>query len=133
MKTGNDPIADLLTRIRNGGMAKKRFVEVSSSKIKKKIVDLFLNEGFIQHYLLKETPLPGVIRIYLKYTQKRGSIIRGLKRISTPGRSLYVSSNRIPKIFGGMGEVIVSTSRGVLTGKRAKEQGVGGKLLCSVW
>lgn len=127
-----DPIADLLTRIRNGGMAQLRYVEVPLSKLKLEIVKVLKEQGFVDGFLVKEAP-QGKIRIYLKYGAKRRHIIQGLERISRQSCRRYGAHDQIPKIFGGMGIAVVSTSRGVMIGTDAYKQKVGGELLCKVW
>lgn len=130
----SDPIADLLTIIRNGGLAKRRFVDVDWSKIKQNIVEILKQEGFIEDYLLKkESPQRGKLRVFLKYRPDRVHIIKGLKRISKPGLRRYVAHLEIPYFFGGYGVSIISTSKGLMVGRQAIEQKVGGELLCAVW
>lgn len=130
----SDPIADFLTRIRNGGRAKRRFVDASWSKMKESISEILKEQGFIESYLIKhETPQRGTIRIFLKYDQNRSPIIRGLRRISKPGLRRYINSTDIPYFYGGLGLSIVSTSQGVLPGIEASRRKIGGELLCTVW
>lgn len=130
----SDPIADFLTRIRNGVRAKRRFVDVGWSKIKQKISDLLREQGFIENYLVKhDTPQRGTIRIFLKYDQHRMPVIQGIKRMSKPGLRRYVAHEDIPYFYGGLGVSIVSTSQGLLAGKEATKRKIGGELLCLVW
>jgi small subunit ribosomal protein S8 len=133
MGSVNDPIADLLTRIRNASLAKHLFVDVSHSKMKEEIVKILKEYGFVAHYLVKEENKKGTMRIFLKYTSQREAIIHGLKRVSKSSLRRYVSHGQIPQILGGMGISIISTSKGVMSGRSAKEQGIGGELLCVAW
>ena len=129
----NDPIADLLTRIRNANMAKHRFVDVPHSKMKEAIVKVLKEKGFVAHYLVKEENRKGLMRVFLKYVGERKCIINGLKRSSTPSLRKYVSSKKIPRVLGGIGIAIISTSQGVVSGDAAREQKLGGELLCFIW
>jgi small subunit ribosomal protein S8 len=132
----SDPIADLLTRVRNAIRAAHTTVEIPSSKVKLEIARILQEQGYIEsHELLPATddrPY-GLLRIVLKYTTDRRSAISGLRRVSRPGRRHYVGATNIPKVFGGMGTAIVSTSRGVMTGHDARKAGVGGEVLAEVW
>lgn len=128
-----DPIADMLTRIRNGLTVRKSFVLVPSSKIKVAIAQILLEEGFIQGYeVTSERPQPN-IRVWLKYDQDRRPLVTGLKRVSKPGRRVYKGKEDIPWVLSGLGVAIVSTPRGVMTDRDARRQGVGGEVLCYVW
>jgi small subunit ribosomal protein S8 len=128
-----DPIADLLTRIRNGLMSRKTFVLVPSSKIKTAIAQILLDEGFIQGYeVTDERPQPN-IRVWLKYDDKRRPILTNLKRVSKPGRRVYTGKRELPWVLSGMGVAIISTPRGLMTDREARRQGVGGEILCYVW
>jgi small subunit ribosomal protein S8 len=129
-----DPIADMLTRIRNAAHAKHRRVDVPASKMKAAIAKILEEEGYIQGTrLIKEGP-QGTLRIFLKYDDtKGGNAIRGLKRVSMPGRRVYVSHEGIPRVLGGYGVCIVSTSQGLMTGLIARQKGIGGELVCQVW
>lgn len=129
----NDPIADLLTRIRNGCMAKLRFIEIPHSKMKEQITKVLKEQGFIAHYLIKEENKRGTIRIFLKYTKERNPIIQGLRRYSKSSLRKYSGHNDIPRVYGGMGIAIVSTSRGVMEGEQARKEKVGGEVLCLAW
>ena len=130
----SDPLADFLTRIRNSGKAQHRFVDVSWSKMRQKLAEILKQEGFIEDFLVKlDDNKRGTIRLFLKYTNKRKSVIQGLKRVSKPGKRVYVGHERIPHFFGNMGLTILSTSSGVMPGKEATEKGIGGELLCLVW
>lgn len=128
-----DPIADLLTRIRNGAMAKLQKVDIPSSNMKVGIVTVLKNEGFIKNYKLISDQKQGILRIYLKYINDSDSVISEIKRISKPGGRRYVKSDKIPSVKQGLGIAILSTSKGLLTDKVAREAGVGGELICTVW
>jgi small subunit ribosomal protein S8 len=128
-----DPIADMLTRVRNGLLVRKSFVLVPSSKIKVAIAQILLEEGFIQGYeVTKEYPQPN-IRLWLKYDDRRRPVVVGLERVSRPGRRVYKGKRELPWVFSGLGIAIVSTPRGVMTDREARRQGVGGEVLCYVW
>ena len=127
----NDPIAELLTKIRNAKNAQHRYVDLSSSKIKIKILEILKNHGFIENFLVNEEKHK--IRVFLRYTKARSSVIRGLTRESTCGLRHYIGHDRIPRVFNGMGIAIVSTPKGVLDGETARSLKVGGELLCTVW
>lgn len=128
-----DPIADLLTRIRNAQAAGHESVEVSYSKLKEQIVRILQEEGFVAGWKLNQKKPASTITIALKYGPGRQPVIRHLARVSKPGRRLYTGKEALPVILGGMGVSIVSTSRGVMTGKKAKQLGVGGEVLCEVY
>ncbi|SHM85559.1 SSU ribosomal protein S8P [Caldanaerovirga acetigignens] len=128
-----DPIADLLTRIRNANNAGHPTVEVPCSKIKRAIVETLKNEGFIQDYEIIEDGKQGIIKIYLKYGPNKERVITGIKRISKPGLRIYVRKDQIPKVLGGLGIAILSTSKGIMTDKQARKEGVGGEVICYVW
>ena len=129
----NDPIADMLTRIRNGLIARHESVTMPASNMKKSIAKILLDEGYIKAVDLIEDGLQGQIKITLKYAQGKESVINGLKRISKPGLRVYAKSDEIPKVLGGLGIAIVSTSKGVMTGKEATLAGVGGEVLAYIW
>lgn len=128
-----DPIADMLTRIRNGSSAKHKSVDVPASKIKKDIAEILLKEGFIKGYEVEEDDKQGILKIDLKYGENEERIISGIKRISKPGLRVYVKANELPRVLGGLGIAIISTSKGVLTDKEARNQEVGGEVICYVW
>lgn len=128
-----DPIADMLTRIRNALGAKHEVIDMPASKTKKAVAGILLKEGFIKGYEYKDEGPQGVIRITLKYGVKDESIITGLKRISKPGLRVYAKKDDVPKVLGGLGIAIISTSKGVMTDKDAREAGVGGEVLAYVW
>lgn len=127
-----DPIADLLTRLRNAAQAQHRYVDISHSKIKQNIAEILKEMGLIEHYLVKLDKTKGLIRIFLKYSDRR-SVIQGLKRVSKPGQRKYIGVTEIPHFFGGLGVSILSTSQGVMTGHEAAKRKIGGELLCLVW
>ncbi len=131
--TVSDPIADMLTRVRNAIMARHENVLVPASKIKLSIARILKNEGFITDYEVVRGKPHRVIKIYLKYLDDNEPAISGLKRVSKPGLRVYVQKKEIPRVYGGLGIAIVSTSNGVRTGQQAWRQGVGGELLCYVW
>ena len=127
-----DPIADMLTRIRNANMKRHVTVDVPASKIKKQIANILLDEGYIQEIHEIENNKQGVIRITLKYVGKE-KVISGIKRISKPGLRVYVGCDELPKVLGGLGIAIISTPKGIITDKKARELGVGGEVLAFVW
>lgn len=131
----SDPIADMLTRIRNAAGARHKRVDVPASKIKLEIARILQKERFISSYkyLQPEDAVQGTIRIYLKYTPDEEPVINGIERVSKPGLRRYCGADGIPRIFGGMGVSILSTSRGVLSGREARQVGVGGEILCAIW
>jgi small subunit ribosomal protein S8 len=129
----SDPIADMLTMVRNASRVKFEKVDVPASKIKLEITKILKNEGYIKTFKKISTEGRAFIRIFLKYDGKERAVIRGISRISTPGRRVYSGYEELPRVFNGYGTLIVSTSRGVTTGKKAKEQQVGGEIICSVW
>ena len=129
----SDPIADLLTRIRNASRAEHEKVDIPASKLKVKITELLKDEGFIKNYRLIEDDKQGVLRVYLKYGVGNEKMISGLVRVSRPGRRVYVGKDRIPTILGGMGVAILSTSRGVMTDRDSRKQQLGGEVLAYVW
>jgi small subunit ribosomal protein S8 len=131
--TMTDPIADMLTRIRNANMVHHDTVEVPGSKIKVAIADILKSEGFIKEYDFKKDNKQGTIRIYLKYGPNREKVITGLKRISKPGLRVYAANDQLPKVLGGLGVAIISTSQGIMTDKAARKAGVGGEVLCYIW
>ena len=131
-----DPVADFLTRLRNGAKAQHHDVTIPSSKLKRELARILKEQGYIEGWSVEPNPTGGpgeVIRVRLKYTDDRRSAISGLRRVSRPGRRTYVESREIPKVQGGMGTSIVSTSHGVMTGHDARNAGVGGEVLAQVW
>ncbi len=129
----NDPIADMLTRIRNGLIARHDAVTMPASNMKKAIAKILLDEGYIKSVDYIDDGLQGQIKIVLKYMQGKESVIKGLKRISKPGLRVYARNDEIPKVLGGLGIAIVSTSKGVMTDKEARNAGVGGEVLAYIW
>ena len=130
-----DPIADMLTRIRNGIQARHDRVELPTSKLKVEIARILKSEGFISNYKVvdEENATQGVLRLYLKYSPDGEPVIHGIERVSRPGRRVYRNKQEIPRVLGGLGLAIVSTSKGVLSGAEAAKSGVGGEVLCQVW
>lgn len=129
----SDPIADLLTRIRNGSRAEHEKVDIPSSKLKVRVAEILKDEGFIKNFRVLDDTKQGMLRVYLKYGPGNEQVISGLVRVSTPGRRIYVTHDKIPSILGGMGVTLVSTSRGVLTDRDARKERVGGEVLAYVW
>lgn len=130
----NDPVADFLTRIRNAIRAQHRFVDLSWSRVLQELAELLKNQGFIENYLVKqESQCRGKMRLYLKYSQGRQPVIRGLQRVSKPGLRKYVGAEDIPQFFGGLGVPILSTSQGIMSGNEARKRHIGGELMCLVW
>ena len=128
-----DPIADMLTRIRNSNNAKHKTVDVPASNIKKGIAQILLDEGYIKSFDFIEDNKQGMLKVELKYTQDGDRVISGLKRISKPGLRVYANSAELPKVLGGLGIAIISTSKGIITDKTARELNVGGEVICYVW
>jgi len=128
-----DPIADMLTRIRNAAKAEHEKVDIPASKLKARVAEILKEEGFIKNFRLIEDSKQGILRVYLAYGAGNEKMISGLVRVSTPGRRVYVGADRIPSILGGMGVAILSTSRGVLTDRESRKRKVGGEVLCYVW
>ncbi|MGF7058313.1 30S ribosomal protein S8 [Brassicibacter mesophilus] len=128
-----DPIADMLTRIRNANNAKHETVDIPASNLKKSIADILLEEGFIKGFDVIDDGKQGIIRIQLKYGKDKEKIITGVKRISKPGLRVYVKSDEIPRVLGGLGIAILSTSKGIITDKNARKESVGGEVICYVW
>ena len=128
-----DPIADMLTRIRNANVVKHETVDVPASNIKKEIARILLEEGFVRGYDVIEDGKQGIIRIQLKYGQAGERVISGLKRISKPGMRVYADKHEVPRVLNGLGISIISTSKGILTDKQARKANVGGEVICYVW
>jgi len=128
-----DPIADLLTRIRNAQVAKHKTVDVPASRMKVAIVTILADEGFVDSYKLVEESAQGKIRIQLKYGSGGERVIQGLERVSRPGRRVYCGKDEIPRVLDGLGLTILSTPRGVMTGQSCRRLGVGGEVLCNIW
>ena len=129
----SDPVADFLTCVRNGFRAKHRKVDVSASRMKTELAKVLLRERFINNFKVIENTKQGVLRIYLKYAGEDVSVITGIRRVSSPGRRVYVRKDGIPRVMGGLGTSIVSTSRGMMTDREARGAGLGGELVCQVW
>lgn len=127
-----DPIADMLTRIRNATIVRDKVVEIPSSKVKIELAKIFKEEGYIQDCEFIEAGKQGTIRVYLKYNGKE-NVITGLKRISKPGLRIYAQKEDIPKVLGGLGIAVLSTSQGIMTDRKARQAGVGGEVICYVW
>jgi len=128
-----DPIADMLTRIRNANMAGHGNVQMPSSKIKEAIADVLKSEGYIKDFEVLSDKKQGNLKLYLKYGQNSRGVITGLKRISKPGLRVYAGKDELPKVLNGLGMAIVSTSRGIMTDKKARLEGLGGEVICYVW
>ena len=129
----NDPIADMLTRIRNAQVARHDSITLPASNMKKSIAKILLDEGYVKSVDHIQDGVQGAIKIGLKYTSERQCVIAGLKRISKPGLRVYAKSEQIPKVLGGLGIAIISTSKGVMTDKEARKNAVGGEVLCYIW
>ena len=130
--TMSDPIADMLTRIRNANTAKHDTVDIPASKMKVAIADILVNEGYIKGYNIVEDGKQGIIRITLKYNGKE-KVIKGLRRVSKPGLRIYASAEDMPRVMNGLGVAIVSTSKGLMTDKQARKSNIGGEVLAFVW
>ena len=128
-----DPIADMLTRIRNANTAKHETVEIPASNMKKQIAQILVDEGYIKSYNVIDDGKQGVIKVILKYGPNKSSVLRGAKRVSKPGLRIYVGKDEIPKVMRGLGVAIVSTSKGVMTDRAARKNGVGGEVLAFIW
>ncbi|TRW26017.1 30S ribosomal protein S8 [Criibacterium bergeronii] len=129
----SDPIADMLTRIRNANMIKHDTVEIPASNMKKEIARILLEQGYIKAYNVVEDDKQGMIKIRLKYTKDGQKVISGLKKISKPGMRVYASKDNVPRVYNGIGISIISTSKGMLTDKQARENQIGGEVICYVW
>lgn len=128
-----DPIADMLTRVRNAILVKHKEINMPSSRIKVEMAKILKEEGYITNFKVIDDNKQGILNITLKYTGANQSVISGLKRISKPGCRIYSKRGSIPKVLNGLGVVIVSTSQGVMTGKKCEELGMGGEVLCQIW
>ena len=128
-----DPIADMLTRIRNANMVGHESVDIPASKMKKSIAEILLKEGYIKGFDMIEDNKQGIIRVQMKYGADKERVITGIKKISKPGLKVYAKREDIPKVLGGLGIAIISTSKGVITDKEARKQNVGGEVICYVW
>ena len=128
-----DPIADMLTRIRNANSQKHDSVDIPKSRIKQEIAQILLDEGYIKSFEVVEDNKQGIIRVELKYLPNKERVISGIKRISKPGLRVYVKANEVPKVLNGLGTAIISTSKGLLTDRAARSENVGGEVICYVW
>ncbi|MDR2443116.1 MAG: 30S ribosomal protein S8 [Deltaproteobacteria bacterium] len=128
-----DPIADLLTRIRNAMRARHDRVEVPASRLKVDIVRILKDEGFIKNFKVSRDNKQGMIRVFLKYTDRNTSVINGLERVSKPGRRVYQKASELKPVLSGLGVLVLSTSRGVMTDKEARRHNLGGEALCQIW
>lgn len=129
----NDPVSDMLTRIRNANTRYKERVDVPSSKMLRSIVSILKQEGFIRNYRYLENETQGVLRIYLKYGSNRERVIQGLRRVSKPSVRRYVGKDEVPRVLNGLGVAIISTSSGLMTDKDARQRGIGGEVVCEIW
>jgi small subunit ribosomal protein S8 len=128
-----DPIADMLTRIRNAGHARFDKVDIPASRMKISLARIFKEEGFIKNYKVIKDNRQGILRVYLKYGDQQQALIQGLRRVSKPGRRVYAGSEELPKVQGGLGVAVISTSKGVVTDRQARKLQVGGEVLCEIW
>ena len=128
-----DPIADMIVRLRNGKKAKKTYVDVPASRIKAQIAKILIDNGYVKNVKYIDDDKQGLIRIYYKYDEQRVCAIEGMRRVSLASRRVYVPKDKIPRVMGGFGIAIISTSKGVMTDKECHAQGVGGEVLCHIW
>ncbi len=128
-----DPIADMLTRIRNANNAKHASVDIPASNMKKSIAEILLEEGYIKNYQIIDDGKQGIIRVTLKYAENKQKVISGIKRISKPGLRVYAAKDELPRVLRGLGIAIISTSKGIMTDKNARKENVGGEVLAYVW
>ena len=128
-----DVIADMLTRIRNAGTAKHETVDVPASNVKNAIAQILVDEGYVKEVQIIDDGKQGVIRLYLKYTENKKPVISGIKRISKPGLRIYASKDELPKVLGGLGVAVISTSKGIMTDKKARNLGIGGEVMAYIW
>ena len=129
----SDPVADFLTCVRNAIQAKQRKVDAPASRMKTELAKVLLREHFINNFKLIEDEKQGMLRVYLKYSGDDVNVISGIKRVSKPGRRVYVGKARIPRVMGGLGTTILSTSKGLMTDREARQAGLGGEVVCQVW
>ena len=129
----SDPVADMLTKIRNASLAKHDKVDISTSKMKLQIIKILKNEGFVKNFKKVTKDNFPFVRVYLKYDENKAPVIHGIERMSTPGRRMYTGYRDMPRVYNGYGVLVVSTSEGVITGKKAAESKIGGELICKVW
>jgi small subunit ribosomal protein S8 len=128
-----DPIADMLTRIRNAGHARFDKVDIPASRMKIGLARIFKDEGFIKNYKVIKDNRQGILRVYLKYGDQQQALIQGLRRVSKPGRRVYAGSEELPRVQGGLGVAVISTSKGVVSDRQARKMQVGGEVLCEIW
>lgn len=128
-----DPIADMLTRVRNASSVKHESVDIPRSNLKEELARILKEEGFIREYKVVEDDKQGVIRVYLKYDANKGQVIQGIKRISKPGLRVYANKDEVPRVLGGLGVAILSTSQGIMVDRAARKEGIGGEVICYVW
>lgn len=128
-----DPIADMLTRIRNANMAKQEKVDIPSSNLKLELARVLKEEGYIKNFKLLKDRKQGIVRVYLKYSPDESRVINGLKRVSSPGNRVYVGADEIPRVMGGLGVAIISTSKGVMADNQSRKMNMGGEVLCYIW
>ncbi len=128
-----DPIADMLTRVRNANSVKHESVDIPRSTLKEELSRILKDEGFIRDYKVIEDGKQGIIRVYLKYDAVQGHVIQGIKRISKPGLRVYANKEEVPRVLGGLGVAILSTSQGIVTDRTARQKGIGGEVICYVW
>ena len=131
--TMTDPVADMLTRIRNANTAGHATVDIPASKIKKNIAEILVKEGYVKGYEIVEGEAQDTIKVTMKYGPEKTKVITGIKKISKPGLKVYAKANEVPKVLGGLGIAIISTSSGLITDKEARKLGVGGEVICYVW
>jgi len=128
-----DPIADYLTRVRNAARAKHKHVDIPASRVKAEISKILLSAGFLESVKFIEDGRQGILRVYLRYTKSNDSVISGVKRISKPSRRIYTPKKKLPRVLGGYGMAIVSTSQGMLSDAECRKRGVGGEIICEIW
>ncbi len=128
-----DPIADMLTRIRNANMAKLEKLDIPSSNLKLELARVLKEEGYIKNFKLLKDRKQGIVRVYLKYSPDESRVINGLKRVSSPGNRVYVGADEIPRVMGGLGVAIISTSRGVMADNQSRKMNIGGEVICYIW
>lgn len=128
-----DPIADMLTRVRNASFVKHESVDIPRSRLKEDLARILKDEGFIREYKVIEDNKQGIVRVYLKYDSNKGQVIQGIKRISKPGLRVYANKDEVPRVLGGLGVAVLSTSQGIMTDRLARKEGIGGEVICYVW
>ena len=129
----SDPIANLLTNIRNAAHARKETVDIPASKLGQKILEIFKSDGYLEDFRLIKDNKQGILKVYLKYTKDRKSAILGLKRVSKPGLRVYAKNDNLPRVISGLGTAVVSTSKGIMTDREARKSNIGGEVLCYIW